>query len=103
MAGAVSSEAEAMQELAEMLWDRYFKVRIKDVLLRHSLEGYKAQVVTNNGDGTLTVQRPFESTTLTLKRAASLSNALPGDQVLIVALGSMSNAFILCKTDLSNL
>lgn len=103
---ALKSEAEAMQELASMLWSRFLREKVREELT-HELNGYKAQVVTNNGDGTLTVQRPFETTNLTLKAAASLSGAVAGDQVLVIGMGdkatALSNAFILCKTDLSNL
>lgn len=103
---ARKSEAEAMQELAGLLWSRYLRERVREEL-NHELNGYKAEVVTNNGDGTLTVKRPFETGTQTLKAAASLSGAVAGDQVLIIGMGdkskALSNAFILCKTDLSNL
>ena len=100
------SESDAMQELASLLWSRFLKERVREELT-HGLTGYKAEVVTNNGDGTLTVKRPFESSTLTLKCAAALNSAVPGDQVLIIGMGdkstALSNAFILCKTNLSNL
>lgn len=100
------SEAESMQELASLMWNRYLKERVKEEQ-NHEMNAYKAEVVTNNGDGTLTVKRPFESVNLTLKAPASLSGAVAGDQVLIIGIGdkahALSNAFILCKTDLSNL
>lgn len=103
----LKSEAEAMKELASLMWTRYLREKVREELT-HELNGYKAQVVTNNNDGTLTVQRPFEASTMTLKCADSLkSHAAAGDQVLIVGIGdkatALSNAFILCKTDLSNL
>ena len=98
------SEAEAMHELAKQLWERYFKQRVSDDLLNHSLDGYKATVITNNGDGTLTVQRPFDTVSMTLRCPPALGQtAQAGDQVLVVSLGDMSNAFILCTTDLNGL
>lgn len=99
------SEAEAMEEFARMLFERYIKGRVSNELLNHSLDGYKASVVSNNGDGTLTVSRPFDADTpLTLRCPPSLADeAVAGDKVLVVALGNMSNAFILCKTDLTGL
>lgn len=96
------SEAEAMHELAKQMWERYFKQRAIDELLNHSLDGYKTTVVTNNGDGTLTVIRPFDNNSMTLKCPPALaSSAQEGDQVLVVSLGEMSNSFILCGTDMS--
>lgn len=98
---AAQSEAEAMHELAKQLWERYIKPRAAEELLGHSLDGYKATVITNNEDGTLTVRRPFDDISMTLKCPPALAQkAEPGDQVLMVTLGEMSNSFILCATDM---
>lgn len=98
------SEVEAMRELAKQLWERYFRPRAEEDLLQHSLDGYKASVVSNNGDGTLTVVRPFDTQTMTVRCPPGLAEeAAVGDQVIVIALGSMSNAFALCRTDLSGL
>lgn len=102
--GAAQSEAEAMAELARQLWERYIKPKATAELLSHSLVGYKATVEANNGDGTLTVSRPFDDTFMTLKCPPALAEtAGAGDQVLVVALGNLSNAFVLCNTDLTGL
>ena len=96
------SEVEAMAELAQQMWERYFKTKVIDDLLSHSLDGYKATVATNNLDGTLTVIRPFDSQTQTLKCPPALAkSAERGDQVLVVQLGDASNSFVLCGTDMS--
>lgn len=96
------SEAEAMSEMARLMWERYFKPRAIAELLNHSLDGYKAQVTVNNGDGTLTVQRPFDETERTLKCPPALAEAAAeGDQVLVVEMGDASNSFILCGADMS--
>ena len=99
------SEAEAMQELASLMWNRFFREKVREEL-NHELNGYKAEVTTNNGDGTLTVQRPFETGTLTLKASSLASKAVAGDQVLIVGMGdkstALSNAFILGKTNMQD-
>lgn len=100
--GSTISEAEAMHELAKQLWERYFKPKTIEELLAHSLEGYKAQVIRKNGNGTLTVARPYDNTPMTLRCTPALeSSAVVGDQVLVVELGEASNSFILCGTDLS--
>lgn len=102
---ASKPEAEAMQELASMLWSRFLKERVREEL-NHELNAYKAEVVSNNGNGTLTVRRPFESVTPTLKAAPSLAYAQPGDMVMVVGIGdkskALSNAFVLAKADLSD-
>ena len=77
------SDAESMQELTSLMWNRYLKERVKEEQ-NHEMNAYKAEVVTNNGDGTLTVKRPFESVNLTLKAASSLRYAKAGDMVLVV-------------------
>ena len=98
------SEAEAMAELARLLWERYFKGRAERDLLSHALNGYKAEVTANNGDGTITVMRPFDQTEITLHCPPALADeAQTGDQVLVVTLGDWSNAFVLCKTDMGGL
>ena len=95
------SELDAMAELVKQMWERYIRPRVMDELMKHSLEGYKASVVSNNGDGTLTVVRPFDTQTMTLRCPPALANwAEEGDQVLVVSLGDASNSFILCKTDM---
>ena len=96
------SETEAMGELARLMWERFFKPKAKDELLKHSLDGYKARVTQNNGDGTLTVIRPFDEVSMTLKCPPALAeSAEAGDQVLVINLGDASNSFILCGTDMS--
>ena len=101
---ARSADIEAMGELARLLWERYFRPKAVSELLRHSLDGYRGAVETNNGDGTLTVVRPFDNVSVTLRCPPALaSSAQTGDQVLVVKLGDDSNAFVLCKTDLSGL
>lgn len=99
------SETEAMSELTSLMWSRYLKEQVRGEL-NHEMNAYKAEVVTNHGDGTLTVKRPFETVQLRLKAAHSLSYAQAGDMVLVVGIGdkskALSNAFILCKTDMTD-
>lgn len=99
------SDAEAMSELTSLMWSRYLKEQVRGEL-NHEMNAYKAEVVTNHGDGTLTVQRPFETVQLRLKAAPSLAYAQAGDMVLVVGIGdkskALSNAFVLCKTDMTD-
>ena len=102
--GAAQSETEAMAELVEQMWQRYIRPKVMDELMTHSLSGYKATVEQNNGDNTLKVSRPFDCTSMNLKCSSALTDTVQeGDQVLVVTLGDMSNAFVLCKTDMSGM
>lgn len=95
------SEYEGMAEFAKQLWERYFRRRAIAELKNHALDGYKAQVVSNNGDGTLTVIRPFDAQTMTLRCPPALATwADENTQVLVVSLGDESNSFVLCATNI---
>lgn len=95
------SENEGMAEFAKQLWERYMRQRVTSDLLKHSLDGYKAKVASNNGDGTLTVIRPYDAQSMTLRCPPGLATwAAAGDQVLVVSLGDASNSFILCATNI---
>lgn len=101
-------EDRAMEEFAENLWNNFLKEKAEKMMAQ-CMKGFRCVVTANPGGGVLTVQRPFDydadgnPVSMTLKCAASLSSVTVGTQLLAVSLGSMSNAFILCKTDLSNL
>lgn len=102
--GAAQSETEAMADLVEQMWQRYIRPKVLEELMGHTLSGYKATVEKNNGDSTLKISRPFDCTLLNLNCTPMLSEtAQEGDQVLVVTLGDLSNAFVLCKTDMSGL
>lgn len=99
------SDVESMSELTSLMWSRYLKEQVRGEL-NHEMNAYKAEVVTNHGDGTITVQRPFEAVTLRLKASPSLKFAQAGDMVIVVGVGdkskALSNAFILCKADVQD-
>ena len=62
---------------------------------------YKVKVVSNNGNGTLTVMRPFSSQTMTLRCPPVLASAAAaGDQVLVMTDDGFGNNFILCSADI---
>ena len=86
------NETEQMKILADQLWG-YFKPKVKD-MLRTSVSFFRAQVVTNPGDGTLEVQRPSDTTTMTLPCTTAMSSAAVDDQVIVFVLGDLSNAVV---------
>lgn len=96
------NETEAMAELASLLWHRFLKDRVMEELT-HEVNAFRAEVVSNPGGGFLEVRRPFENGTRTIRAAASLSEAVAGEQVLILGIGEKSkalgNALVLCYTD----
>lgn len=55
------NENAYMAEFAENLWNNYIKLKIADDL-QQNVSYYKATVISNPGDGTLNVQRPYDST-----------------------------------------
>lgn len=62
---------------------------------------YKVKVVSNNGDGTLTVEFPYSSQTMTLRCPPALAETSEeGDQVLVMTDGDAGNSFILCSADI---
>lgn len=54
------NENAYMAEFAENLWNNYIKLKIADEL-QQNVSYYKASVISNPGDGTLNVQRPYDS------------------------------------------
>ena len=86
------SEAEQMKVLADQIW-YYFQPKVKD-MLRTSVSYFRAQVVTNPGDGTLEVKRPSDTTTMTLPCTSAVSGAAVDDQVIVFVLGDLSNAVV---------
>lgn len=87
------NENAAMQELAENLWQMYFKGKVRDGQ-RDVVRFYRAQVVANNGDGTLNVQEPFDNvhTILAVPAAAGLA---AGDECVVAMLGDATNSIVI--------
>ena len=96
------NDNKAMEAFAENLWQNYMKQKV-EALVQSDMRAFRAVVTANAGNGTLTVQRPFDSETMTLKCVGSMEDADAGTQVICVELGSLSNSFVLCRADLGNL
>ena len=96
------NDGKAMEAFADNLWNNYMKQKV-EALIQNDMRAFRAFVTANPGGGALTVQRPFDAETMTLKCVGSLSGASIGTQVICVELGSLSNAFVLCRADLGNL
>ena len=64
---------------------------------------YRAEVTAAASGGKITVQRPFDSASLSLPYVSSAASLAVGDQCIVIVLGSASNAIILGDGRLSNL
>lgn len=94
-------EVEQMKIFADQLWG-YFKPKIKD-MMRTNVKFFRAKVVSNPGDGTLVVQKPFDSTTLTLPCTQTMESAQANSQVIVFVLGNLSNAVVVSDGKFSSL
>ena len=97
----VTNPDQDMQVLADNLWT-YFEPKIKS-LLSSGGSYYRAQVTQAASGGTITVQRPFDQTQLSLPYVSSAEGLEVGSQVTVLVLGSQSNAIVLGNGTLSNL
>lgn len=85
----MSNVNEQMAEFANNLWENYIFEKHKQA--NHSTVSYYiATVVTNNGDHTLTIKKPFEDS-FTVPCAISVANAIAGMQILVVQFGNGNN------------
>ena len=97
----VTNPDQDMQVLADNLWT-YFEPKIKS-LLSSGVSYCRAQVTQAASGGTITVQRPFDQTQLSLPYVSSAEGLEVGSQVTVLVLGSQSNAIVLGNGTLSNL
>lgn len=86
------SDTDNMKVFADQLWN-YLEPKVKS-LLSSSVGYFRAQVVSNPGDGTLILNRPLESNNLTIPCTNAMAGAAAGQQVTVLVLGSLSNAVV---------
>lgn len=85
----MANDNAMMAELAKNLWNNYMKDRVMEALT-DSVSFYRATVVTNNNDGTLTIQRPYDNQ-FSVKRTEGLADISAGDQVVVLRFGNGNN------------
>jgi hypothetical protein len=88
----MSNDMDNMRVFADQLW-KYMVPKLRK-LFSSNVSYFRAQVVSNPGDGTLVIQRPVETGTLTLPCVDSVAHAQPGQQVVALVMGSLSNAIV---------
>ena len=105
-----SEEQQAMLNLANRMWDGFFAGKVVELLktLNVNVQSYIANVVTayDSGTGRVVVQRPFDTTNISVPCVASMQGVSVGDKVLVVTFGfggNASNSVVFCKADYSNL
>ena len=93
---------ENIREFAESLW-QYFVPKIEQKM-SNNVRYYRAQVVTNNGDGTLTIQRPYDNA-ITVPCVDSMKEAEVGAQVTVLVFGgtALKNSIVVADGKVSEL
>lgn len=87
------NDMENMRVFADQLW-KYMVPKLKS-MFASNVSYFRAKVVSNPGNNSLEVQRPVENGTLTLPCVDSVAHAQPGQQVVALVMGSMSNAIVI--------
>lgn len=95
------NDQENMRVLADQLF-LYMQPKIKK-MMRNNVSFFRAEVVSNLGNNRLVVQRPLETSTLTLPCSNSIASATTGDQVTVLVFGSLSNAVVVSDGMMSTL
>lgn len=96
------STTQDMRVFAEALWNNFFRPKVSE-MLRGYVSFYRAQVVSAASGGTVKVQKPFETSTLTLPYVPSAEALLTaGSQAMVLVLGEQSNAIVVGPPSLSN-
>lgn len=86
------NDMENMRVFADQLW-KYMVPKL-DSKFASNVSYFRAQVVSNPGDGTMVIQRPVETGTLTLPCTTAMSGATTGQQVTVLVMGNLSNAVV---------
>ena len=105
-----SQEQQDMLTLADRMWEGYFKTKVLELLMQSdiNMKSFVANVKTayNATTKRIAVQRPFDSTAISVACAASMRSASVGDKVICVSFGfggNSANTVVLCAADFSNI
>lgn len=81
----MSNDTELMAKFAENLWSKFILPKI-NAHFKNNVSFYKAVVTANTGDGTLTVQKPYD-TAINIPCNEALKDVAVGTQVLVLCFG----------------
>lgn len=91
---------EAMLEMANNMWDGFFRDKVLDVLGNY-VSYYRATVTAAYADGFITVQEPFDHEHV-IRCAANASGLAVGDQCIVLMLGGPQNSLVIGNGTMSN-
>jgi hypothetical protein len=97
----MAGEYEVLQ-LARNLWDKYIKHRVKETQ-KNTVRYFRAKVTATAQNGKISVQKPFDTTTLNLPYVSSASGLAVNDECIVLVLGDYNNCIVLGDGKLSNL
>ena len=93
---------QEMKMFADNLWNNYFKGKVQEMLKSH-ISFYRAQVVSAAANGVVGIQKPFETSTLSLPYVPSAEALLAaGAQAMVLVIGEQSNSIVVGPPSLSN-
>ena len=96
----MTNDVEQMRYLADRMF-AYLKPKIKN-MMSSNIRYFRAEVVSNPGDGTLVVQRAMDPSTMTLPCMSSMAGAEAGQQVIVFVLGDLSNAIVVSNGSMTD-
>lgn len=76
---------EGMAEFASNLWNNYIDLKT-DEKLTSVISYFKAEVISDNGDGTLTVRQPYDNN-VTVKKSYGADGLSGGDHCVVFSFG----------------
>ena len=109
----MANEQKEMEQLTGRMYQNYLRPKIReDFQTGAFLNGasplgwFLATVTQALTGGKITVQKPFDNTTIALTPVASMQGAQVGDQVVVIVFGcgaNAANSIIFAYSDFSNL
>ena len=98
----MSSEIENLKILAQNLWDKFIKQRVKETQ-KNNVRYFKAKVTATAQNGKISVQKPFDTTVMTIPYVSSAGSLAVGSECIVLVLGDYNNCIVLGDGKLSNL
>lgn len=85
----MGNKNQQMAEFADNLWKNYIRPKAREEF-RDQVAFYRAEVVTNDGNHKLTIQRPFDDS-YQVACTNDMEDATTGMQVIVLQFGNGAN------------
>ena len=85
----MANDNALMAELANNIWKNYIRSKVEN-LDKDTMKFYRAEVVTNDGNNKLTIQRPYDEA-YQVSCTDGMADATAGTQVLVFKFGNGTN------------